>query len=342
MSIIGSDVNYSMGIELDVAISRALLISKRIQAYPDKTSIGLIENYRATLEFEGNLTKFGIDDKAWNYVIEAKVTPKFIFAHPKLLHAQPSTSLYYRGISTLSLKRVQQLATSVEKWESGFQTYVPQMSRCEQVAKLYNQVISAIVVNSESWSMDDCRRNLLATIGVSLDGTLRNVIGKEGERAIKERLMDWLTKHESISVRQDKNVAFIGDTESIRMVFANEPDIRFEQLDENSAWRTVCTIEIKSGTDPAGALERLGAIQKSFAETPARCRNIAVLGVVTPEMRRRLDKLNVARDFNLFEILKNPSDWEEFLKEIFMYTLRVSEYELKASIRSIESPHIEK
>lgn len=321
-----------MSIELDVAIGRALLISKKIQAYPDRTSIELIDSYRVSLDFESNREKFGINAQAWNKVLEANIEPKFVFAHPKLLHAHPSISLYYRGISTLSLKRVQQLATSVEKWESGLLAQVPSITRCELVAKLYNKVISAIVLNLKNWSLEDGRRNLLATIGVSLDGTLRNVIGKQGERAIKERLLEWLTNHDSISVRQDKNIVFIGETESKRMVFANEPDIRFEIQDDKGVWQTMCTIEIKSGTDPAGALERLGAIQKSFAETPARCRNIAVLGVVTPEMRRRLDRLNVARDFNLFEILNNPNEWDEFVKEIFIHTLRVSELELLASI----------
>ena len=325
-----------MGIELDVAISRALIISKRIHARPDKASAQLIKDYQATLDFDSNLEKFGISERAWRYVRDTDITPRFVFAHPKLLHSHPLTSLYYRGISTLSLKRVQQMAASVDKWERNDLRSTPPISRCESVARLYNQVISAIIVSSECWSLDDGYRNLLATIGVSLDGTLRNVIGKEGEKAIKERLLEWLTSHTSIVVRQDKNVVFIGDLESKRMVFANEPDVRFEQRGEDNEWQTVCTIEIKSGTDPAGALERLGAIQKSFAETPARCRNIAVLGVVTPEMRRRLDKLNVARDFNLFEILNNPDEWNEFLKEIFLYTLRVPEIYLRSSIEQSE------
>ena len=77
----------------------------------------------------------------------------------------------------------------------------------------------------------------------------------------------------------------------------------FKRRSENGEWQIEATIEIKNGTDPAGALERLGAIQKSFAETPARSQNFAVLGVVTPEMRRRLDDMHVARDFSLFRIL---------------------------------------
>ncbi len=88
-------------------------------------------------------------------------------------------------------------------------------------------------------------------------------------------------------------------------------------------WQIIATIEVKSGTDPAGALERLGAIQKSFAETPVRCRNFAVLGAVTPEMRRRLDEMNVAGYYSLYRILNDAESWNDFVQEIFHHTLRV-------------------
>ena len=89
------------------------------------------------------------------------------------------------------------------------------------------------------------------------------------------------------------------------MVYGSEPDIKFESLTHEGKWEIVSTVEIKSGTDPAGALERLGAIQKSFDQTPARSRNFAVLGIVTPAMRNRLDELKVTRDFLLYEILND-------------------------------------
>ena len=107
------------------------------------------------------------------------------------------------------------------------------------------------------------------------------------------------------------------------MVYGSEPDISFQRRTSSGEWQIESTIEIKSGTDPAGALERLGAIQKSFLETPARSRNFAVLGVVTPEMRRRLDELNVARDFSLYLVLHDADSWDDFVQEIFHHTLRI-------------------
>ena len=59
----------------------------------------------------------------------------------------------------------------------------------------------------------------------------------------------------------------------------------------------MATIEIKGGKDPAGALERLGAMQKSFEATPAQCVNFLVAGVVTAEMRKRLDQMGLVKVF---------------------------------------------
>ena len=101
-----------------------------------------------------------------------------------------------------------------------------------------------------------------------------------------------------------------------------KPDIKFESR-TGGDWQIIATVEIKSGTDPAGALERLGAIQKSFEQTPPRSLNFAVLGVVTPEMRRRLDGMNVARDFLLYQILNDDKAWDDFIRELFHHTLRI-------------------
>ena len=107
------------------------------------------------------------------------------------------------------------------------------------------------------------------------------------------------------------------------MVYGSEPDIKFEILNNQEVWEIVSTVEIKSGTDPAGALERLGSIQKSFDQTPARSRNFAVLGIVTPAMRERLNNLNLTRDFLLYDILNDAAAWDDFMLELFHHTLRI-------------------
>ena len=171
--------------------------------------------------------------------------------------------------------------------------------------------------------MENGYRNVLATIGITRDGALRNIVGQEGEAAVKARLLKWLKDHKEIETRTEGNITFLGPGDRLQMVFSSEPDISFRQMTDAGEWEIVSTIEIKSGADPAGALERLGAIQKSFDATPVKSRNFAVLGVVTQEMRRRLNDLNFEKDFSLYQILNDEEAWEDFVQELFHYTLRV-------------------
>ncbi len=308
---------------LGEARQRALIISERVRRRSDIEARRLIEAFDGELDFENRLEELAIAQEAWEYVINAGIDPKLVFSHQNMLQAHPETSLHYRGIATLSLKRVQAMATQVKSWEDGTYQRTPTLQRCERVARVYNAVTSVIITGTDGWTLENGYRNVLATIGITEDGALRNIVGQEGEAAIKERLTGWLAAYEGIETQVDGLITILGTEGTLRMVYGSEPDISFQRLNSDGEWQIESTIEIKSGTDPAGALERLGAIQKSFSETPARSRNFAILGIVTPEMRRRLDELNVARDFSLYRILHDTGSWEDFVREIFHHTLRI-------------------
>ena len=101
---------------LEEARKRAQIISYRIRLRIDEAVRAKI------LAFSGDLTgrpeELGIDLVAWRYVKGISVKRRLVFAHPDMLRTHPDTSLHYRGIATLSLKRVQQIAGSVDRWES--------------------------------------------------------------------------------------------------------------------------------------------------------------------------------------------------------------------------------
>ncbi len=307
---------------LEEARQRALIITEHIRARADEGIRQVIRNYNARLDFGDRLEDLAIAPEAWAYTVQAQIDPKLVFAHPDLLQAHPQTSLHYRGIATLSLKRVQLMAGSVKNWEDGTFRRPPDAGRCLRVARIYNAVISVIITGADGWTLQNGYRNILATIGITQDGVLRNLVGQEGEVAVKERIAEWLAANHAIATTVDGSTTFIGAAEDVRMVYGSEPDIKFESR-TGGDWQIIATVEIKSGTDPAGALERLGAIQKSFEQTPPRSLNFAVLGVVTPEMRRRLDGMNVARDFLLYQILNDDKAWDEFIRELFHHTLRI-------------------
>ena len=164
-------------------------------------------------------------------------------------------------------------------------------------------------------------------MGITEDGALRNIIGQEAETAVKEKIVNWLESHSGKAYRADETRTrwILGDDENLRMIFGSEPDIRFERTSPSGSWDIVSTIEVKGGTDPAGALERLGAVKKSFDRTPVRSKNFLVAGVVTDEMRDQLEQMHVERVFALSEILYLDDKWQQFINEIFHHTLRLIE-----------------
>ena len=308
---------------LEEARQRALIISERIRQRSDLAARRAIEEFAEPLDYESQLEDIAIAPEAWEHVRDAGIDPKLVFAHPDILRAHPETSLHYRGIATLSLKRVQAMATQVKTWEERAYRRPPTLERCRNVARVYNAVISVIITGTDGWTLENGYRNVLATIGITEDGSLRNIVGQEGEESVKTRISEWLEANEEINAQVDGAITWLGNDGNLRMVYGAEPDISFERLDEDGNWQIVATIEVKSGTDPAGALERLGAMQRSFAATPARAQNFAVLGVVTPEMRRRLNEMNMARDFSLYHILNDAGSWDDFVREMFHHTLRI-------------------
>ncbi len=243
--------------------------------------------------------------------------------------AHPETSLYYRGIATLSLKRVQHVAASVDTWEKRNAKAKVTPERAQKVAQLYNSVISSLLDSLTDWDLKDAQRNIIATMGISIDGSVRNLIGQNAEKNVHRLIVDWLAEESGIrcaKVRNAESCWLIGVEQDIRMEFSSEPDIGFYRRSDNvnpSTWQLIATIEIKGGTDPAGALERLGAIKKSFDTTPTQCKNFLVLGVVTDTMSAQMKEMHIERHFLLSQILTDSSARDDFLNEIFHHALEL-------------------
>ena len=314
----------SREVRLEESRQRALIISETIRRRSDEAVRQLIQEYTGDLDFSNRLEDLAIAEEAWDHVSEAEIDPKLVFAHPELLRAHPQTSLHYRGIATLSLKRVQAMASAVGNWEAGTFRRAPTLDRCLNVARTYNSVISVVITGTDNWTLENGYRNVLATIGITEDGSLRNLVGQEGEARVKDGILDWLRGDGAVlQPNVEGATTTFGAHPRYRMVYSSEPDIKFEWLNDREEWEIISTVEIKSGTDPAGALERLGAIQKSFDQTPARSRNFAVLGIVTRAMRDRLNELNMSRDFLLYDLLNDQATWDDFITELFHHTLRL-------------------
>ena len=285
--------------------------------------------------FAETIESYLISQSAWEHVRNLQLNPVSVFCHPDMLVEEPFVSLYYRGIGGLSLKEVQNQARSVVNWESPPEErrrkprVTPEAAR--QVAGLYNSVISSIVENTTDWTLENGYRNIIASLGITFDGSMRNTIGRLPEQRIRRLLLQYLFDNSLLLTPDysdaDSLPAVPGNGDYILrdgfvMTFRSEPDVAFRLDDSLEA-----TIEIKGGIDPAGALERLGAAEQSAQaaiEVNSRCKNFLVAGVITPEMRRRLDQSRLfEKDFPLVELLSNENLQSEFFNEIFNHTLRI-------------------
>ena len=265
-----------------------------------------------------------ISEEAWAYIKSKNIEPRMVFAHPDIFCRNPAAILYYRGMALLPLKGVSEVAVAVNKWEDLSSEVKPRPEAALKVARVCNYVNSGIITNMGDWTLEDGYRNILATIGITQDGSRRGHIGRIAETQIRQKLLDWLQENDKVTsaVPSSSNVYLL--IRNYRMTFSSEPDIKFERRSAPDAeWKVVATIEIKSGKDPAAALERLGAVQKSFEETPS-AKNFLVAGVVTEEMERRLSGLPVEKCFLLDDLLGGEKGkWLEFLDEIFHHTVRI-------------------
>ena len=305
-------------LEIEDAKHRSLRILNELRGKADIKAREAIEVYNEKLDFKP-LCDYMICADAWHHVTEnLQEEAKFVFAHPALLQKHPKTSLYYRGLCGLPQKRVQKLSdvSGVTNWERGSIKNPISNENAKKVACLYNTIISSLITRTTDWTLENGYRTMLATMGMSLGGTLNNLIGQEAEKEVKHKLLKWAEQKDLIK-KEEKRIYHLKG--GIQMIYDSDPDIKFLR-----GKRTLVTIEIKGGKDPSGALERLGAAQKSFAKH-SRARNFLIAGVTTESMRKMMEQEEHGsiESFNLEELLKNNSKFEEFCLKIFDETLEI-------------------
>ena len=312
--------------KLDDARTRSTLMAQRISQRTDLELGKLISEFTESLDF------FPLDDlmistKAWDHIRDSHLDPKSVFAHPTLLCKYPKLSAYYRGIALLPQKRVTEIATPVSGWEDGSRKAPVKDAQSKEVARLYNAVVSSIIEGATNWTLENGYRNILANMGIGLDGTFRNIIGQDAEKLIKTRISNWL-RSAGLIIKANKDETEFKLPKGYWMRYGSEPDVHF-QKENNDVKQTIATIEIKGGKDPAGALERLGAVQKSFEATPPDSVDILVAGVITPEMKARLDQMGIAKVYMLDDLAHDGEKWVAFINEVFHYTVRITDSTIK-------------
>lgn len=313
----------------DLRLVKSVSIISNLQKRADRKAFEDIKSYSRELTWKP-LAELSIDSSVWNYIVkEKKYNPAYIFCHPDLILDNPKTILYYRGICGLSLKASKDYFGSIENLEKGSPNAKLNISKAKKIAKTFNTFICEIIKKLNSWTLDNGKRTVIATIGITLDGSNRGRVGKIAEKIIKNIIVDWLIENNLIIepyltkkeiIKEIPSYIILKD--NVEMKFGSEPDISFSKGKD-----LLAVIEIKGGIDPAGALERYGAATKSFEHAinkSKRCKNFYLCGIFTSELLKRIDETRLIEEsFDIIKIVNDQEEREKFFKELFHHTLRL-------------------
>lgn len=275
-----------------------------------------------TLNWE-NGSDFGINADIQKSLEAQGMSLSQHLCHPNVLLSNSRYLTYYRCISAFSQKGLKTLSgvSSIERLETGKSECSPEQAT--KLARTINENLTAIysIALPEA---EKLKGIMYATAGTTIDGSWRNKIGSEGERIIRTLFLKELLSHGEISkvtLRTGADVlsADIDDkwldehtaelqsgmtTNGAVILFGSEPDITL--IAPNS--KIVGGIEIKAGIDPAGALERLGAMMKSFENIrseSSEAETILVASCITDEVDQRLRGMKGVRTFIMTDVIQN-------------------------------------
>ncbi|MDF1559131.1 MAG: XcyI family restriction endonuclease [Bacteroidales bacterium] len=313
---------------------KSLLIVTSLQKKIDIKAFKNLEKLKINLDWNSK-SNLMIDEDIWDYIVKTrKYDPKLVFCHPSVIVEQPTSSLYYRCLTGLSIKAAKEYIGSIENIEIGSIRAKVSQDKALKMARVYNTFICSIIKGSFDWTLENGKRTIIATLGITIDGVMRNKVGSLAEDRIRNMVFDWLLSKDMIISPSKKEIDELQDLpvtsyliENIIMRFSAEPDISFSRKDKVNKEELLAIIEIKGGIDPAGALERYGAATKSFQHALSmnpKCKNIFLSAVYTSELKKRIQKDRLVENYyDIIEILEEPKKREDFFKELFHYTLRI-------------------
>lgn len=276
-----------------------------------------------------------ISASAWDILAKSDIDPMLVFAHPKILQLNPLFLKYYRSVAMISQKGLKALTgiSNIEKIEAGkIEPGKLPSKTVNIILSIINEILSLVVSLATDFDRNEIQGMMYATAGTNIDGSWRNSIGAEGERVIRSIILKEILVHNEISSitdRQNKTTVIadlqtnkvIDDIDTIKTVnlvngysilFSSEPDVSMF----NDEGAIVGIIEIKAGLDPAGALERLGAMFKSFENTLAEYPDavtVFVASCITDEVEARLGaSMSVRQKYLTTEITSNENNQRKF------------------------------
>ncbi|GBC62933.1 hypothetical protein DENIS_3917 [Desulfonema ishimotonii] len=322
---------------------RSTFFFRRIHEYQ---TFDILEDIHKLIPYADNFNwqnrkKWKIAEDAYAVVEHNELALIQVFCHPRVIRGNPKLIAYYRNISVISQKAVKYLTgIDTKKIEDGTLSDLSE-PHAFSLAELFNEHISLIIESAFGKLREaELQGLLLASTGAQIDGSWRNGIGDEAKKAVQRILIREAIRRDifcALIRRNDneliplengriekalKNIRlFKGAMLSTQreILFSSEPDISI--LDHDGA--TLLVIEVKGGTDPAGALERYGAAKKSLEASlrhNKKVRTCVIASCITPEVGDRMKKdRTISRYFNLTEVISHETRRNRFLNYVFSF-----------------------
>ena len=279
-------------------------------------------------------SSLGISKEAWEIAKKNNISPARLFVHPTFLRTYPSLVKYYRCLAMIPQKGLMKLVgiSDIRGIEENKKD-IPEARISPTVLKLNEFISSVLSING--WYKDECLKAMVySTAGTTIDGSWRNKIGEEGERVVKEILVKALLKNDEVSyfiLKNDdkiksKDFEKLDKIDELRSIFLkNSYSIVFRSEPDGTilspSGGVTGGIEVKAGIDPAAALERLGAMFKSFdniKQTYPKAQTVLVASCLTKEVEARIRESQVVNfTFMLTDItLSKRSAEAKFVNKI--------------------------
>jgi hypothetical protein len=270
-----------------------------------------------------NLDELGITGAAFAKVKRASISPHLFFCHPIILGRKTKLIDYYRNLSAVSNKGLDQMLSGLKGPE-----------RNRERVYLLNNILSSIVEDMAKFDLALARSVIPAEIGAEIQGTWVNIIGQGAAKQVHDLLMNFAREKNLIESEAKDTVVIRGKKRTRRkiilkngwsFVFSDEPDVAIS--DKKGLLRVA--IEIKGSMDKAGAQTRYGEAKKSFTKAiseNSKCETIYLASCFTEAVREQITRDGqVRKDFNLLDIMKDETKQKELLEEIFVHQVRILE-----------------
>jgi hypothetical protein len=300
--------------------------------------ISLSESHKESLTWKDRYS-WGISKESWEIIHASSLNPCLFFIHPNLIRISPKLLKYYRCIALIPQKGLLRLTGFDSKSAEEIDRRLTPAKLIEVTTSI-NKFMSFLIHLEGVVSEKQLNAAMFATAGVMIDGSWRNQIGVEGERVIRSLLIKELEKKNDIAEIKDINnitifsfdptkKVSIDDLKNISsrarsiflkngciILFKSEPDIEILSSDGT----ILGGIEIKAGLDPAAALERLGAMLKSFdniLSVSPTAHTILVASCLTTEVESRIRASSTVKStYILTEITNSPKTCLKFVNKI--------------------------